>query len=445
MRRILLSTKARYRLGINILFFDMGLLFASWAGRIPDVQAALRLNDAELGSALFGASLGQIPAMLLSGILVNRLGSRRMLTIGLLLYASALVLLGLAGSFIQLFGALFLFGVGGNLFDNAINTQAVGIERLYRRSIMASAHALWSFGGVAGAVTGGVLASWAVRPLLQFFITALLSGCALVLLRRWTLPRDFFAPQANKGQPSTLTDFSAQSDPATSPFTNKHAGKSRHFQKPASNTSMSLRRIRPDMFILLLGVIAFGSMATEGTIYDWNSVYFTSVVQAPEAFTRAGYIACMSAMVLGRCLGDRIIAALGYVTVLRISGLFMSAGMALMIALPSLIPASIGAALVGFGMAAGIPICFSLAGKCRTVSPSIAISLVTAISFSGFMFCPPIIGHLAHAWGLRLALVPIAATGLIITIFAPLLRRTLKHVRVETGTGTTRQSACNLK
>ena len=39
-------------------------------------------------------------------------------------------------------------------------------------------------------------------------------------------------------------------------------------------------------------------MFCEGTVYDWSSVYFSSVVKPDEAFIRAGYVAGMGAMTL---------------------------------------------------------------------------------------------------------------------------------------------------
>ena len=63
----------------------------------------------------------------------------------------------------------------------------------------------------------------------------------------------------------------------------------------------SFKTIDPILF--LLGLMGFAGMFCEGTVYDWSSVYFSSVVKPDEAFIRAGYVAGMGAMTLGRfCL-----------------------------------------------------------------------------------------------------------------------------------------------
>lgn len=383
-----------YRLVLSLFFFAMGLIFASWATRIPDIQSTLKLNDAQLGTALFGAPLGQLPCLLAAGLLVNRFGSRKVLALGLFIYATALLGLGAAGAFWQLFLALLFFGIGGNLFDIALNTQAVAVEKLYGRSIMASLHGLWSLGGVAGGVLGALLAGFGVGPWPHFVAVSLLAVGLYFGLRSRLLP-----------------DVKPEPGPDT--------------------TERKRRLIRPDLLVLLLGVVAFGSMATEGTMYDWIAVYYTAVLQAPDELVRIGYVACMSCMVLGRFLADGLITRFGPVRVLQVSGLLMCAGLLLLILQSGLLFATLGAALTGFGMASGIPICFSLAGKSRTIPPSVAISLVVFVSFSGFLVCPPLIGHLSHAFSLQAAFIPIAGVALVIALLAPLLGRLLKKQAAE--------------
>ncbi|MDR0712299.1 MAG: MFS transporter, partial [Prevotellaceae bacterium] len=131
-----LKTKAWYRVSVSAFYFAQGLVFASWASRIPDIKNALNISASQLGSALLIIPTGEFATMALAGYLVSKFGSRRMLVIAALTYPLTLVGIGLAGSLAQLYGVLFFFGVFANLSNISVNTQAVGIERLYRRSIM---------------------------------------------------------------------------------------------------------------------------------------------------------------------------------------------------------------------------------------------------------------------------------------------------------------------
>ena len=237
----------------------------------------------------------------------------------------------------------------------------------------------------AGCIIGSIVAPLGVAPLPHFAAIFVITLATLCCLRTWTMPREVrigaAAPESGK------------------------------------------RSFRPDLYLTLLGCIALGSMATEGAMYDWSSVYFAQVVQPGESLIRAGYLACMCAMVTGRLLADGLVNRFGVTPVLQLSGLCIAAGLSLALLWPDLLPATAGLALVGFGMASVVPLCYSLAGKSTRVPPSVAISLVSSLSFLGFLGCPPMVGFLSHQFDLRWALSPIVVVGVAIFCLAPLVRR----------------------
>jgi len=178
----------------------------------------------------------------------------------------------------------------------------------------------------------------------------------------------------------------------------------------------SFKTIDPTLF--LLGLMGFGGMFCEGTVYDWSSVYFSSVVKPDEAFIRAGYVAGMGAMTLGRFLADGFVTKYGPSKVLKVCGMLIVSGLWLAAALPYLVTATLGFLLVGFGISSSVPICYSIAGKLGTMKASIAITIVSSISFFGFLVGPPIIGWLSEATNLRIAISIAACFGLFIAFIA---------------------------
>jgi MFS family permease len=379
-----LAVRKFYRFSISVLFLVLGLNFASWSGRIPDVQRALGLNDAQLGLVLLATPVGNIAGAFLAGLLVGRLGSRRIFAFIVPFCSLALLSLGGAPTPMLLAGGLFCFGLSTNLFDNALNTQAVDVEKIYRRSIMLAFHGMWSVGGVIGSILCGFFSAMHITPTDHFKIILCVSVGIFLLLRRYTIPRPL--SRAN------------------------HAADSR-----AINASQG------GWTLALLGVIAFCSMATEGAMYNWSSVYFQSVLQTPLPLVRLGYVVCMTAMVLGRFNSDRFIIRWGEIRVLRGSGAAIVAGFFLIFLSHAIPLTTTGFALIGFGMATGVPTCFSLAGRLPNISPSVAIASVTAISLWGFLLTPPLIGFLSHFFNLRIALVSMGSMGLCIFALAPLL------------------------
>ena len=377
------TPKAYYRVALMHFFFIMGVLFSSWAIRIPDIKSALALSDIELGGILFGAPVGQLLAIAPTAWLVGHIGSRRSITLGMCVMPTALVTLAVAPDRLWLFAALVFFGFSNNMLNISLNAQAVGVEFLYRRSIMGTFHGMWSVGAVIGGVIGAVAAPVGIAPLPHFGAIFLLSILTLVMLRTAIMPRDVRSAAQKKEKAS----------------------------------------IRPDLYIILLGIIAFGSFATEGALYDWSAVYFAQVVQGQESLVRVGYVACLSAMVVGRLVADTLVNRYSVVPVLQISGASIAAGLTLALLSPTLATATIGFALTGFGMASVVPLCFSLAGKSSKISPQAAISLVASIGYFGLLASPPVVGMLSEWLTLRWALSPMIVIGVSIIFLTAVLKR----------------------
>ena len=135
--------KERIRYAMLSFFLAQGLCFSSWASRIPDVKDIFEVNYAFYwGLVLFLIPVGKFVAIPLAGYLVSKLGSRIMAQVSVLGYALALFAIGTAHNIYLLGVYLFCFGVFWNLCDISLNTQGIGIERLYGRTIMASFHGL---------------------------------------------------------------------------------------------------------------------------------------------------------------------------------------------------------------------------------------------------------------------------------------------------------------
>ncbi len=375
----------RMRMAVGAFYFAMGLTFASWASRIPDVQHALGLGDGQLGMVLFAIPVGQLCMMAISGWLAAKFGSRICTLLALLMYAVVLTSISLADSVPMLVTSLFLFGAMANWMNIAVNTQAVFVERLYGRNILSSFHGMWSLGGLAGGIVGAVFASTTL-PLGCHYTTVLAVVVLTIFLGHGFLVR----------QDPTATD-----------------------DEPKE--SFSLRHV--EGLIVVLGVIGFGGMFCEGTVYDWSSVYFAHVVKPDDAFIRAGYIAGMAAMTCGRFVADSFVTRYGASRVLGASGLLIVGGLLTAVGFPRLIPATVGFLLVGVGISSIVPICYSVAGKHTHMKVSTAITLVSTVSFVGFLIGPPVIGLVSEASSLRVSIGLASAFGLFIVVLSKFVNR----------------------
>jgi len=372
----LYNTKT-YRIAVSVFFFVAGITFASWASRIPDIKEALHLNDAALGGVLLAMPAGQLVSLPLSGWLISRFGSRQLIMWAAILYPVTLISLALTAAVWQLVIALFFFGLWANLVNIAMNTQAVGVEKMYGRSIMASFHGLWSLACFAGAAVGGLFVSAGFSPLVHFVIICVLTTALVIAAYKYTLPNSF--------------DASDEKQPLF---------------------------VKPDKQILILGLIAFCCMMCEGAMAEWSGVYFKSIVQVPAALTTIGYIAFVSAMATGRFTGDWLITKFGVKGVLQVSGLLITTGLLTMVLLPSMYTAAIGCLFIGFGVSCVVPMVFAMAGKSKHMPAGLALATVSSISFLGFLAGPPLIGFIAQAASLRVSFCVVALMGLGTTFFS---------------------------
>jgi len=362
------------RIALAVFFFISGLRFASWACRIPDIQNHLHLSDAGLGAVLMGLPIGSLTGLPISGYLVTRYGSKQTLLLAALLFPVAMVAIGLVTTGWQLWVVLFFFGITGNILHISINTQAVSLEVLYKRSIMASFHGLWSLGGFTGAAVGTLMIAANISPLVHFMIICAISILFSLIVHSNTLNEDSGTGRSNK-----------------------------FF-------------VKPDRAILILGLIAFSSMVCEGTMFDWSGVYFHKIIKVREGLTTLGYVAYMSTMAGGRFLGDFLIMKYGQKKILQFSGIIIATGLLTAVLFPAIITATLGFLLVGIGVSSVVPISYALAGKTKTLSPGVAIAAVSSIGFLGFLIGPPTIGFIAQAASLRWSFTLIAFLGLGTTL-----------------------------
>jgi MFS family permease len=369
-----LTGKRSHRIAASVFFFIAGLTYSSWACRIHDIKAFFRLNDAALGAVLFALPIGLMVSLPVSGWLVTRMGSRKILISAGLLFPLMLAAIGFAPGIWQLVTLLFCFGFMNNLFEISMNTQAVGIEALYGRSIMASFHGLWSLAGFAGVGIGTVVIAFDLPVLPHFVLICIICWLLVLFSYKYLLPAD-------ETQDSSQPIF-----------------------------------VRPDNSILKLGLIAFSSLVTEGTMFDWSGIYFQQIVQVPEHLTTAGYIAFMSTMAGGRFIADRFVTTLGTKKVLQLSGTMTTTGLLIAICFPYLVPATIGFLLVGIGVSSVVPLVLALAGKSKTMAPGMAIAAVSTVGFFGFLVGPPMIGFISEATSLRwsFAIIALLGTGIIL-------------------------------
>ncbi|HSL63169.1 MAG TPA: MFS transporter, partial [Gaiellaceae bacterium] len=315
-------------------------------------------------------------ALPVAGVVTARRGSRAGTVWGLPVFAALLPVLALAPGLPALFLALFAFGAAAAMLDVAMNAHSLAVERERERPILSTVHAGWSFGGLAGAALGGAAAAAGLEPLGHFLLAAALLGLPWLALSRLLLPADVDRPE----------------------------------EPP--------RFARPPRRLAALAVLGFCGLFAEGAAADWSAVYLDESVGSGAGVAALAYACFSVAMAVTRLAGDRITSRWGPVAVTRAGGLVAAAGLASALVAGS-VPAALAAfACMGAGLATVVPIAFRAAGSMPGIPAGAGIAALTTVGYAGFLVGPPLIGAVAEATTLPVALGIVVALLLVLVSLA---------------------------
>ena len=353
-------------------FCLLGLVYASWAARVPAVRDALHLDAAQLSIALLGGGAGAVLSFPLAAGLVRWLGARRASCCAGLTMMLSLVCIALSPGLAWLSAAVFLFGASTSCFDVAINALGAVTEKAAGRSVMSMLHAWFCLGALIGALLGS-LAAGAGLPVLNHFLMMVIP-LALVLLvnSRW-LPAD-----------------------------EAHAAE----HAPAYAL--------PHGPLAMLGIIGFCGAMAEGSIGDWSGVYLKDTLHAADGVAPLAFAGFTGMMLAARLVCDRLKDRHGARRVIASSAVLAAIGLAVAAMAPGLALTLAGFALAGAGLAAVFPFVFSAGGR---HGPT-ALAGVATLSYSGSLLGPPVIGLIAHHAGMQAAIAFIALVCVAIALAA---------------------------
>jgi MFS family permease len=375
------------RIALSAIFTAHGFMYASWAVRVPAVKQQTGASAAALGLALLGLSAGAVATMLIAGALCRRLGGRRVTVPACAVLSGTLLLPLLAHSALTLGLGLLVFGAAYGCLNVAMNTVAVDLVAALRRPVMPSFHAAWSFGGLAGAGLGGLIAPH-LSPLPHLSLVA-----ATGLIVTAVTARPLLHPPA-----AAVPGSGAAADS----------------RAPASSSGVAGR---PALIrvVGVLGLIGLCAAYDEGAIGDWGALHLHQDLGAGAGLAAAGYAAFALAEAFGRLTGSTLLERHGRTRVLVTGGLTACGGMLLAALAPDVWLALAGFAATGAGLANLFPVAVARAGL---LAGSSGVALASTLGYGGFLLGPPAIGFLASEFGLRTGLTTLSFLALAAAVIA---------------------------
>lgn len=372
----------RARAAVTAVFFVNGAVFSSLFARLPAIKADLGLDDGELGVALLFATVGLLSAQVAAGAMAVRHGSRAVMRAVAPAYCAAVALPALMPTGETFALSLLVLGAANGALDVAMNVQGAAVEADRGRPLMSSLHAAFSFGALAGAGAGALLAAAGVTPAAHLAGVAGLTVAAVLVATRGLLAP---APRDERRAAPMLA--------------------------------------RPSRRLAALGALAFCVLLAEGSVADWSAIYLRESVGSSQAVAAVGLAAFSLTMGIGRLAGDRIAVAIGPSMLACAGALLAAGGLGAALAVQRPGAAIAGFAAMGLGLAAAFPLVVSAAGNRPDVSPGPAIAAVSTTGYAGFMVGPPLIGLLADVGTLRSALLLPALLCLLAAALSGAVRR----------------------
>ena len=342
----------------------LGMLAGTWGAHIPSLKDRYALTEATLSIVLLAAGIGTVASLFVAGRIVGALGARQAVVVSGLVMSLLLSVALQLPSVAILLPTMLVFGAAISIFDVSINTEGSVLESLGGCAVMSNLHGMFSVGGMAGAALASYLLGIDAAAHLQLFGVA--SGIAIV------------AVLASRGM---LETHAGTDEP----------GHKAHFAWPRG-------------LLLVIGVLIFAGMTAEGVMYDWSVLYLHQDVGMSQSMAALGYAIFSGAMALSRFGGDFLRSRYSERMLLCAGASLAAIAMAIVLTSASGSVALIGFALAGAGLAPVAPILFNAATRIPGVSRAAAIASVTSIGYSGFMMGPPLIGGIATATSLTVAL-----------------------------------------
>jgi MFS transporter, FHS family, glucose/mannose:H+ symporter len=363
---------------IHVDFLVTGIVMTFLGPMLPHLSARWSLTDTQSGSLIFAEFFSSIFGMLLSGFLVQRLGYRFTLMIGLVLMPAGMVLLA-SGPWILGIVAISILGLGYGVTTPAGNLRTAENNPQGSASALNVINAVWG----VGAMSSPFLVDFALRahqPKMFLFGTA---AALLTLLVAISLSR--FVPDVRVEDKNSGTAQSAWSMP----------------------------------ILPVICALFFVYVGTETSFGNWAAMYARRIAPDHRSLATIAPAFFWGALLLGRATAPLALKSHSETTVARTALILGVMGGVALVAARSIHLIILGCFLAGLGLASIFPISVSLFPRWFGDSARSVSGAVFGSGNIGGAVLPWIVGIIStRAGNLRWGyIVPLVGAAAMLTFF----------------------------
>ncbi|MGE4610177.1 MAG: MFS transporter [Paracoccaceae bacterium] len=344
-------------------FFIYSAALGAMFPRLGDLQLKMGISEGTLGFALVGLPFGAQIALMFGGRVLEFLGYRKVMLLGIPLMGLSEVAASTASTPLMFFLYLIVGGLGIGVVEVAVNLEADRVEHQMGHRIMNRSHAFWSFGFFAAGFTGAAISQWEID------VTYHLIGFVIV---------------------TSLATFVV--------LLNYEPAPSRQVIEGGSPTF-----VRPTKGIMMIVAFTLSAMLLEGAGIDWSVIFMRDTFQTAPFISGSALAIGALTQAMVRFFADSYVDRFGATTIAKLSIFTLGVGVVMVTFSPNFAIALIGFGLMGMGHGVVFPLAMSAAAQ-RTDRPAaVNVAALAQLAFITFLIAPPLLGTIAEHFGIRIS------------------------------------------
>lgn len=366
-------------------FLTFGASLTIIGALLPKILTSFHWSYTAAGLVLGAASVGYATSTLSGGLLIERLGPKAVLVMGLCLLAASLYFFGSLSFVLFNLGLSLAIGAGQGTLEVVVNYSLVRMERRSQSHLMSFSHAAFSIGAIGGPAAVALVLSHGLAWQTVYHFTAVLALGVAVM--------------------GSLLPF--------------HRIRSVEIDVGSRG---GLRPLLRHPMLVFAFALLFVYVGFESGISNWISEYYVKIFGTPIGSGAFMVSLFWFGIFTGRVLVPIVYRGPRQAETVLVLGFLYTVSLLLALLMPGPIPAAVFFYLTSLGCSAIYPLVMTLLGRYFEKGQSVAVGFAAAGGGVGSFVFPVLMSGVAQAFGLKAGFVVYLLMGVVLLVLAYFVR-----------------------